>query len=273
MTRPLDNRGADEALNADRLGQRLETGWLARRLVVFKTIGSTNDYALALPDLEAVHGLAVLAERQTAGRGRFARRWEAPRGRALLMTLVLRGEGFGQAGSALTMATSVAVRRVLGRAGCGPCQIRWPNDVLLSGRKVCGILTEAGPWRATPGWAVGIGLNVNQAREDFPAALRQGATSLAAEAGRVFDRHALFAELAWELESSLEALASGPEGREAIRREWEGASCLLGRIVAVDTGEEIVEGMAMGLEADGGLIVRLEAGPLRTLRAGTVVKS
>ncbi|MCX7016296.1 MAG: biotin--[acetyl-CoA-carboxylase] ligase [Candidatus Sumerlaeota bacterium] len=259
-------------LDPERLTSLLTTRQIARSLIVFATIDSTNQYALSLPDAEAVHGFAAVAEFQSAGRGRFRRHWQAPRGRALLATFIVRGRRYADAVGALTMASSVAVRRTLEKAAGLRAEIRWPNDTLVAGRKICGILTEAGPWRPRPGWVVGIGLNVNQGRDEFPKDLREIATSMAAEAGRPFDRAEVFATLCAELEGVLETLAAGAAGRETIRAEWERASCLLGHIVKVQTGHETVEGMAVGLSADGGLVVRLETGILQTLRTGTAAR-
>jgi BirA family biotin operon repressor/biotin-[acetyl-CoA-carboxylase] ligase len=260
---PLDHDQIDALLKTRRLGR-------ARR--IFDVIDSTSTALLALPEAEAADGLAYVAEHQTAGRGRLQRRWEAPPGRALLVSFILRGEAFARVGAGLTMAVVVGARRALERFGAGTCRIRWPNDLLLAGKKVCGILTETGPWRDEPGWVVGIGVNVNQTLEDFPPELRDTATSMAIEAGAPLEREAVLAALLTEIEAVLDALVESDAEREAIRSEWENASSLLGQMVAIDTGVEIVEGMAAGLEIDGGLIVRQESGRLRTVTAGTVLK-
>ncbi|OPZ16828.1 MAG: Bifunctional ligase/repressor BirA [candidate division BRC1 bacterium ADurb.BinA364] len=171
------------------------------------------------------------------------------------------------------MAAAIAVRRALAARSSAEIAIRWPNDLLLRDRKAAGILAEAGPWIDPPGWALGIGVNVNQRPEDFAPELRESATSLSAAAGGApIDRAALFADLAWELEQALDRAASA-EGREAIRAEWERHCLAIGRVLRIDLHGEIVEGTAVGLDSQGGLILRLPGGPLRTLLSGTVLKA
>ncbi len=260
-------------LDPRRIGELLRTQWLGRSLRVFREIDSTNTYALNLNDSQAAHGLTLLAENQTAGRGRFKRQWSAPGGKALLMSVVLRGAKFGAAGSGLTMAAAVGVHRFLDRLFPGECEIRWPNDLLLRGKKVCGILTEAGPWPAdNPGWVLGVGVNINQEPTDFLPEVRDTAISAAMASGRAFDRNELFAQAADVLETALDSIASGPEGGETIRKEWERSCVWMGRVIKVDTGAEIVEGTVIGAEPDGAIVLRLPSGVTRVLHSGTVLK-
>ena len=271
----MNSQSAPEnlALDPKRIEELLRTRWLGRPLRVFNEIDSTNTRALNLGDSEAVHGLALLAENQTGGRGRFKRRWSAPGGKALLMSVVLRGARFGRAGSGLTMAAAVGVHRFLNRLFPGECEIRWPNDLLLRGKKACGILTEAGSWPVqNPGWVLGIGININQAETDFPPAMRETAISAAIAAGRAFDRNELFAQAALDLEEALDGITSGAEGKESIRKEWERSCVWMGRVIRVDTGAGIVEGTVIGADADGAIILRLPFGATRVLHSGTVLK-
>lgn len=251
--------------------QALKTRWLARRLAVFASIDSTNGAALKLADEDAVHGMVLLADEQTAGRGRFRRVWQAPAGKALLFTLVMRGQAMAQAQGMLTIAASVAVARCVRRLGAD-CAIRWPNDVMIGGRKVCGILAERAAWKSAPGWVLGIGLNVNQRQDEFPPELLKTATSLALESGQLFVREAVLALLAGELEAVFDRLSEGEEGRRAIRAEWKAACSTLGRRIAIDTGAEVIEGRAAGLTPSGALVVEQDDGSVREVMAGTVVE-
>jgi len=137
---PIEFHATPSPFSSTSFSQSLETRQIGRQLRVFDSIGSTNQEALGLTDDEAVHGLVLLADEQTLGHGRFQRPWVAPAGKAVLMTVVLRGETFARFETALTMAASVAVHRLVGGLGIKDCEIRWPNDVLIRGRKVCGIL-------------------------------------------------------------------------------------------------------------------------------------
>ncbi len=207
---------------------------------------STNDRARELASAGAPHGALVTAGAQTAGRGRQGRRWSAPPGRALLMSVVLR-----EAHPLLPLAAAVAVAR-----GCGPATtVKWPNDVLLDGRKVCGILAEGRPQE---GWAVlGIGINVAVRTEDLPEELRTTATGLGLTPEQV---PALLGTVLTELETAL-ALPL-PELLDA----WRARDALRGRPVRWDGGG----GVAAGIDDGGRLLVERADGSLTALDAGEV---
>ncbi len=266
--------------STEKLALALQTKWLGRRIRHFASIDSTNSAGLRLPEEQAVHGLILLSEEQTSGRGRMGRQWLAPSGEGLLFSVVLQADSHRASarhhhnnnGSGLTYAAALAVYRALKRLNIQGCEIRWPNDVTIHEQKVCGILIERGPWKQTV-WVLGIGLNVNQQQEAFGKEIGQPATSLRLEHGAPFERETVLALLAFELEQTLETLASGENGVESLRQAWEQASCSIGRTLAIDTGTEIIEGMAVGLDASGGLILRLPTGFMRTIHTGSVIKS
>ena len=164
---------------------------MGRHFLAVREIGSTNTVALALAGLDAPEGSVVVADYQTAGRGRQGRAWLAPPDTALLVSILLRPTGPAERIPQLSLVAGVAVREALALAGV-ETRLKWPNDILLHGKKVCGILLEAasGPLRE-PGVVVGIGLNVNQERADFAADLRQRATSLSVATGRAWERETL----------------------------------------------------------------------------------
>ena len=207
---------------------------------------STNDRARALAGAGAPHGTLVTAGVQRAGRGRQGRTWSAPPGRALLMSLVLRG-----AGRLLPLAAAVAVAEAAGPAA----RIKWPNDVLLGDGKLAGILVEARPQE---GWAVvGIGLNVAVRPEDLPAGVAARAATLGLGPG---DVEAVLARVLAALER---ALALGPED---VLAAWRERDALLGREVAWASGH----GRAAGIDGDGRLVVELAGGGRTALDAGEV---
>lgn len=207
---------------------------------------STNDRAKALAGAGAPHGTLVTAGEQLAGRGRQGRTWSAPAGRALLMSLVLR-----EWPPVLPLAAAVAVADVTG----AQASIKWPNDVLLDGRKVAGILTEARPQE---GWAVlGIGLNVAVREEDLPVELRGRAATLALEP------RAIEPTLDALLDALAERLAQDPAALLGAFRERD---ALLGRAVRWRDGE----GIAAGVDDAGRLLVDRPGGARSALDAGEV---
>jgi BirA family transcriptional regulator, biotin operon repressor / biotin---[acetyl-CoA-carboxylase] ligase len=208
--------------------------------------GSTNDRARELASAGAPHGTLVTTDHQVAGRGRQGRTWASPARRALLMSLVLR-----EVTPLLTIAAGVAVADAVG-AGAS---IKWPNDVLLDGRKVAGILAEARP---REGWAVlGIGINVALRPDDFPPDLRDRAGTL----GRAPEDVPVV--LAVVL-AALERRLAQPADR--LLDAWRARDALAGRVVAWDGGR----GTADGIDEDGRLRVRLDAGATTVLDAGEV---
>jgi BirA family biotin operon repressor/biotin-[acetyl-CoA-carboxylase] ligase len=208
---------------------------------------STNDLARKLAAEGAPHGTLVTTDHQTAGRGRQGRRWEAPPGTSVLMSLVVR-----EPHPLLSLAAGVAVARV-----CGPeARIKWPNDIWLDGdRKVAGILVEGRPLE---GWAVvGIGLNVALDVESLPPELRETATSL----GRPpEDIEPTLSELLAELEAVL-ALP-----KEELLAAWRERDALAGRAIAWADGE----GVARGIDDEGQLLVETADGSVRRLNAAEV---
>jgi len=211
-----------------------------------RATGSTNDRARALAAAGAPHGTLVTAGEQRSGRGRQGRTWSAPAGQALLMSLVLRDDH-----ALLPLAAAVAVARACGAAA----RIKWPNDVLVDGRKVAGILAEARP---QAGWAVlGIGLNVAVRLDDLPPELHATAGTLGL---RPADVEPVLARLLDELDA---ALVLAPA---ALLEAYRERDALLGRSVAWAGGS----GAAAGIDAGGRLLVDLDGGGQAALDAGEV---
>jgi BirA family transcriptional regulator, biotin operon repressor / biotin---[acetyl-CoA-carboxylase] ligase len=208
---------------------------------------STNERAKALARAGAPHGALVTADEQTAGRGRQGRRWSAPPGAAVLMSVVLR-----EVDELLPLAAAVATCEAAG----GPCAIKWPNDVWLEGCKLAGILVEGRPQE---GWAVvGIGLNVDVGEAEFPPDLRESATSL-----RIARLARPVPEVRDALVERLAAWLEAPAGE--VLAAWRERDALRGRAVRWNGGE----GTAAGIDDSGSLLVDTDAG-LVALAAGEV---
>jgi BirA family transcriptional regulator, biotin operon repressor / biotin---[acetyl-CoA-carboxylase] ligase len=233
---------------ADDLHSRLGDCLVAREILVFAETNSTNDVAANLGRQGHAGGVAVFAERQTAGRGRFGRRWVSADHEGLWFSLLLRPELPVSVWPRLTTWAGVCVAKVVGEMA----RIKWPNDVLVGGRKVAGILIESVvDHSGNPFAIVGIGLNLNQT--EFPPELENRATSLRLAFGAPIERAAFAASLLAELGRTLPYLSARfPEIlAEAARR-----SAVLGEWVKLHSGTEVFEGLAESLDGDGNLIIR-----------------
>jgi BirA family biotin operon repressor/biotin-[acetyl-CoA-carboxylase] ligase len=219
---------------------------LGRPRLHLRETGSTNDRARELAAAGAPHGTLVTAAAQSAGRGRQGRTWSAPPGHALLMSLVLR-----DAHPLLPLAAAVGVAEAVGEEA----RIKWPNDVLVGGRKVAGILAEGRPQE---GWAVlGIGVNVAIRVKDLPAELHDAAATLGREPSEV---EPFLASLLDTLERALSLPA------EQLLDAWRSRDALLGRQVTWTAGH----GTAAGIDGEGRLVVELPDGGRTALDAGEV---
>jgi BirA family biotin operon repressor/biotin-[acetyl-CoA-carboxylase] ligase len=235
-------RGPARRLCPDQIEWELGTARIGRRVAVWNRVGSTNDLAARAAGSAANDGLVVLAEEQTAGRGRRGRTWSAPPGSSLLMSVLLFPPPSLDDPAWLTALGAVAVAEVVEAWTGRAARIKWPNDVRVDGRKVAGILVERGP-----GAIVGIGLNGNVAEGDFPAELRATATSLGLLAGAPIDRSELARALIRGLDARYgESLA---RGAEPLGRSWRDRFEPLGRSVRVET----ISGPIAGLLADADL--------------------
>jgi BirA family transcriptional regulator, biotin operon repressor / biotin---[acetyl-CoA-carboxylase] ligase len=241
------------------LGTRL----IGRHLRWHESLPSTNDLALRLTEIPVPEGTVVLADEQTAGRGRMGRRWVSPRG-GIWLSVILRprlpADQVAVIGLVTAAAAAGAVRRVTGLSA----RVKWPNDVLVDGKKTAGILAEAAP---SPGWiVVGIGINANIPADALPPDTVHPATSLEAALGHAVDRKALIREMLRELERGYDLLKS--RGAHAALRRWREMADTLGRQVRVETPGGILEGIAQDIDETGALLVRTEGGRVRKVLAG-----
>lgn len=238
--------------------------WGLPELHVYGAIGSTNDIARVRADDGALTGTIILADEQVAGRGRRGRGWVADPGQAILLSCIYRLDGRGTVDAAPLRVGLAAAIAIEGATGLR-CRVKWPNDLLVDGRKLGGILCEAGT-TAGKGWLVaGIGINVHQQHDDFPADIRDHATSVAAAAGFDVDRAELAGRLVAALLGIADAMATPLDtGALAALQERD---ALRGHAIAVDGRPA---GTAHGFAAHGDLLVRGHDGQIRTVRSGTV---
>jgi BirA family biotin operon repressor/biotin-[acetyl-CoA-carboxylase] ligase len=246
----------------------LHTATVARELHYFPRIDSTNRFAKKLAASGAADGTLVLAEEQTAGRGRLDRTWLAPAFSSILCSVIFFPDLAPASLFRLTMMASVAVVKAINRACKLPARIKWPNDVYLGDKKVCGILTEfSGDQQRVRHAVVGIGLNVNNDFKSHPE-LESIATSLQAECGRTISRLKVLKALLEELDHHYQLLTTG--GADDVRKAWEQHALILGKRVTVSSGDEIVAGTVQGIDADGHLMLIDESGAPREIISGDV---
>ncbi len=255
-----------DRLIADDVHARIGESALVREVLTFEETSSTNDVAARLGREGHPGGLLVFAEHQTAGRGRFGRRWDSSSHAGLWFSLLLRPQFPLQFWPRLTTWAGVCVAAAVERATGLRTQMKWPNDILFAGKKVAGILTECASDAARGMFAVvGIGLNVNH--DAMPADIAHRAASLREITGRMLDRSALAAEIVGELSARLPAVEAHFPGilAEASRR-----SSILGNWIRLESADTSFEGHAESLDAEGNLLLRLADGSLRTMTAGEV---
>lgn len=249
------------------LRQALVAKVLGSEIQLLNETPSTNTRAMEMAQAGAGEGIVVIAETQTAGRGRLGREWASPPGN-IYMSVVLRPQLPPYKAPLVTLAAAVAVASAIRKGVDVIAEIKWPNDIFVRGRKIGGILTEmsAEPDRVKH-IILGVGINVNMDTAKLPRGIRNLATSLSKEAGRKIDRSLLVAYVLNELERWYHVLQ---RDEALVLKEWEGLNMTIGRRVAVSGPFGRLEGMAEGIDHEGRLILRLDDNTLRTVAAGDV---
>ena len=259
-----------DVLHADDLIARLPRHCvIGRDIRVFQETTSTNDVVEKLARDGVKEGVVVFAESQTKGRGRLGRRWVSPAHKGLWFSVLLRPTFGPQQATQLTVAAATALTRAIQTETNLVPDIKWPNDLLLNGRKVAGILTElSAEVDRVNHVIIGIGLDVNQAASDFPAEVRKLATSLRIETGAPVDRAGLAAAALRELDRDYARIVGGEFA--AVADEWEARCTTIGQNVTVLLGERRLRGRAESLDDDGSLLLRTEHGRLERIIGGDV---
>jgi BirA family transcriptional regulator, biotin operon repressor / biotin---[acetyl-CoA-carboxylase] ligase len=258
-----------DVLHADDLLSRLSTRIVGRHIQVFQETGSTNDIIEKLARDGVREGAVIFAESQTKGRGRLGRRWLSPPKKGLWFSVLLCPKLRPQAATQFTIAAATALSRAIHiQTGLTP-EIKWPNDILIRGRKTAGILTELNAELDSIKYLIlGIGLDVNLDPSDFPKDLRATATSLKIETGHTVDRAGLAAEILIQLDDNYHRLRGGHF--EAIANEWESQCITIGQNVWVDNGNQKIQGQVESLDSDGALLLRTQYGRLERILGGDI---
>ncbi|MBC7120127.1 MAG: biotin--[acetyl-CoA-carboxylase] ligase [Candidatus Methanosuratus sp.] len=247
---------------------RLRTRTLGRNPVLLETVDSTQNYLRRLAGQGADEGTIVVALEQKSGKGRASRQWSSPPG-GLWFSLLLRPSMPMHHVSLLTLLSGVAVARALMQQGV-PAALKWPNDVLVRGKKVCGILLEASSDPERVEYVlVGVGINVNFSASDLPDGISENAVSTLDLLGKKLDRADLLSTILMHMEEMYEKL---PSSIGRILEEWRFLSCTLGMHVTVSSYGRTIEGNALDIAQDGSLLVETGEGLERVYSGDVAIK-
>jgi len=250
--------------------KKLIKGEMGRDIIWLSVIDSTNSFATELAEKGASHGTAVIADCQTKGRGRMGRSWISPPGDNIYMSVILTPSMRLKEATLLTIMAGVACCGALRNTTGLPVEIRWPNDLMVSHKKLGGILTEIKSGGEKIVYAVtGIGINVNTKVEEFPPEVGMIATSVRIEKGKTESRTFLMAEILNEMDLWYRVFAQ--RRKDTLLNEWRRLTSMMGKPVQVTMGDKVINGLAYDIDDEGMLIVKLASGSLRRISSGDLV--
>ena len=256
---------SEDKLFADEIQEGLKTRTLGKRVFSYEDLDSTNNAVRKLAEEGLAEGACVFAEHQKKGRGRLGRKWDSPKGSGILLSVLLRPSIEPYAVPRVTLAAALAVIRAVKQETGLQLGVKWPNDVVHEGKKLCGILTEMSAETDRVNFLVlGIGLNVNSKAADLPP----GSTSLRELLGKKVARVPLAQKILQELEKSYERVKAGKH--EELCEEWESVSHTTGQQVSAKLLGRTVHGIATGIDADGALWIRHDNGFQERILSGDV---
>jgi biotin-[acetyl-CoA-carboxylase] ligase BirA-like protein len=255
-------------MNPSKVKAGMQTLTIGQTIHFFRELTSTNDMAKELALIEAKEGTVIVAETQTQGRGRLGRKWVSPKG-GLWFSIILRPRISVEDARKLTLVMSVAVAKTLSKMFNLEAEIKWPNDVLIEGRKVCGILTEANTIEKRLNFiVVGVGTNANFNLQDLPVNIRDSSTTLKEELNNEIDCQAFLRGLLEETERYYKAFIEGEF--KAVLAEWRHFAKFLGSQIKVTSLDETIEGWATDIDENGALIIKLTDQTIRKVFSGDV---
>lgn len=252
----------DDRLDPDKIEVRLKTQCVGRRVIVYDRTSSTSDVAAEYARRPDNDGLVVFAEAQTAGRGRTGSPWLSGYGESLLFSVALTHCDL--ANESLSLTCAVAVAGALGQVGGHTAQTKWPNDILLAGKKVAGILVESRKTGSAKAHIIGVGINCHQSEETFPAEIRHSAISLDQAARTRCDRVTLARRVLASLDHWL-IVAS--KDKKHVIETWDRLSTQRGQRVTLSYNGRKFTGNCIGVDPEKGLILQLDRGGVRMFDA------
>lgn len=257
-------------IKASEISKDLNTKYIGKNLYVFNEVKSTNTVAKFLAMNNVENGSIVISEKQTSARGRSGKAWASPLG-GIWLSVILHPHVDYSKLPLITLATGVAVAKSLEKIGIKNAEIKWPNDIMINGKKVCGILTEAvTQFNTIENIIIGVGIDANIDIKDIPEELQEGTTTIANELGAKKDINTLIKTFLEEFEKVGETFMK--EGIEEILKEWRKRSYTIGKIVEVRAPfNKYYDGYVVGIGKDGGLIVEKIDGTLEKVISGECI--
>ncbi len=254
-------------INEYELTNGLQTRWLGKRLIYLQSVDSTNTEIKRLAQNGAEHGTVVVAEQQQTGKGRLGRVWSSPKGTGLWFSILLRPQIAPSQVAGITLAAGLGVCKAVRRYTGVNALIKWPNDIVIGRKKICGILTEMTAEADRIEYAVvGIGVNVNT--KEFPYEIQCKATSLAIETGCDIKRKELFKEILADTEKYIDSYLTNLEAD--IIDEYTGLCVTLGRQVTITRGKTTLNGTAVAIGGEGDLVVKINDSENISVNSGEV---
>jgi len=259
-----------EHIKASEISKDLDTQWVGKNIYVFNEVSSTNTVAKFLAMNNVENGSIILSEKQTNARGRSGKAWESPMG-GIWLSMILQPNVDYSKLPLITIATGVAVAKAIERTGINTAEIKWPNDIMIHGKKVCGILTEAvTKFNTIENVIIGVGIDANIDITDFPEELQDGTTTIADELGRKEDENVLIRYFLEEFEKIADQFTH--EGYEDILKEWRKRSYSIGKIVEVrEPFNKNYDAYVVGIGKEGALIVEKIDGTLNKVISGECI--
>lgn len=259
-----------EHIKRDEISKNLNTKYIGKDIYIFNEVMSTNTIAKFLSMNGVGNGAVVISEKQTKARGRSGKNWESPLG-GVWLSIILNPNVNHSKIPLITLATGVAVENTLKRIGVKNAEIKWPNDILIHGKKVCGILTEAiTSFNTIESVIIGVGIDANISIENFPEELRENMTTLNDEIGEKVDENLLIKLFLEEFEKINEQFIN--EEYETILKEWRKNSYTIGKIVEVhEPFSKPYDGYVLGISRDGSLVVEKIDGTLEKVISGECI--
>lgn len=262
-------REAPDRLFPQEITSRLKTKWLGHSICYQDSVDSTNNVAKAIANGGCENGLMIVAEEQCSGKGRLSRGWISPYAKGIWFSVVLKPPFLPQEASKCTLLAAVSVVKTINKLKGVNAAIKWPNDVLLNGRKLVGILTEMNAEFGHINYVViGTGVNTNGQKEDYPEEVRDLAVSVADVAQEPFTRVDLLVDILKNMEDLYEQVLQ--HGFAPVLDEWRKYSCTLGQDVKVIAPDETYFGKALDIDEEGLLIVERTDGKIDKVVAGDV---
>lgn len=258
-----------DIVSKERILPLLETSHLGQHILYQPVCESTQTIASEIARGDAAHGTVVITEEQTAGRGRLDRVWDSSRNKGIWMSVILRPEISPHLAPQFTLVSAVAITKAIEDVTGQIPEIKWPNDLLINGKKVTGILTELqADMDRVQSIIIGIGVNVNQDMDSFDPSVQSIATSLKLETGQPINRVALIAKILFYLEKYVDIYIQ--HGFEPIKLLWESYNGTIGKRIKATLLNETLEGVATGITNDGVLQLKLDNGEIRGIYSADI---